>query len=116
MAELLADAFEDDPVFTFVFPPGTTRRHRRVARRFGIDVVPGQPAAAAVERPAAKDVLAQRYHREARRPYVTGPAVRGGRAASRPDEGAWTARGQHTAAVWAHQTEGAWRVGPGCVS
>jgi len=42
MAALLADAFEQDPVFTFLFPPGTSRRHKRMTRLFGIDVVRSQ--------------------------------------------------------------------------
>lgn len=42
MAALLADAFDQDPVFTFLFPPGSSRRHKRMTRLFGIDVVRSQ--------------------------------------------------------------------------
>ena len=42
VAELLAGAFEDDPVFSFMFPSGTSRRWQRMARMFGIDVVRSQ--------------------------------------------------------------------------
>ena len=42
MAALLAGAFDQDPVFTFLFPPGSSRRHKRMTRLFGIDVVRSQ--------------------------------------------------------------------------
>lgn len=38
MATVLADAFTDDPVFSFMFPPGTPGRSSRMTRMFAIDV------------------------------------------------------------------------------
>src|SRR3954451_3078592 len=42
MAALLAGAFDQDPAFTFMFPPETSRRQKRMTRMFGIDVVRSQ--------------------------------------------------------------------------
>jgi GNAT superfamily N-acetyltransferase len=42
MAAVLADAFDQDPVFTFLFPPGSSRRHQRMTRMFRIDAVRSQ--------------------------------------------------------------------------
>ena len=37
VAEVLATAFADDPVFTFLFPPTTSRRRARLERMFALE-------------------------------------------------------------------------------
>ena len=53
MAALLADAFDQDPVFTFLLPPESSRRHKRMTRLFG--EVPASTATATPTKQATSE-------------------------------------------------------------